>query len=79
MPAPSPRTKPSRSLSNGRGVGGVVVAVGQRPRRGEAAHADMRDGRLGAAADHDVGVAALDVAERLADGVVPVAQAETGA
>ena len=53
MPAPSPITKPSRSLSNGRlRLLRVVVARRQRAHRVEAADAEGRDGRLGAAADH---------------------------
>ena len=59
-------TKPSRSRSKGREArSGVVVARGERPHGAEAADAQRRDGRLAAARDHGVGVAPLDVAERL--------------
>ena len=70
MPAPSLRTKPSRSLSNGR-LARLRVVVAQRQGAGgdEAAQAHRRDGRLGAAGDHDVGVVALDGAQGVADGV----------
>ena len=47
----------------------LVVAHRQGPGRGEAGHGQGRDGGLGAAGDHDVGVAVLDLAPRLADGV----------
>ena len=70
MPAPSPITKPSRVASNGRdAVSGTVVALGERLHVGEAADRHRRDGRFGAAGDHDVGVAVLDRAERVADRV----------
>ena len=45
----------------------IVVAGGHRPRRAEAADAERRDRRLGAAADHHVGVSVLDQATRIAD------------
>ena len=52
-PAPSPTTKPSRSLSNGRlARSRLVVARRQRAQRAEAADAHRRDRRLGAAGDH---------------------------
>ena len=51
------------------GVRGVVVAGGERLHGSEAADAHGGDRGLGAAGDHDVGVAALDDAEGVADGV----------
>ena len=51
------------------GVGGVVVAGGERLHGGEPADAHGGDGGLGAARDHGVGVAPLDDAEGVADGV----------
>ena len=45
----------------------VVVARRQRPHRRKAADAHRRDGRLGAAADHRIGVTALDDLEAVAD------------
>ncbi len=44
----------------------LVVAGGQRPHGGEAAHAHRGDGGFGAAADHDVGVAPGDDLEAVA-------------
>jgi hypothetical protein len=58
-------------LSQGREAVSGVVARGQRARRGEAAHAQRRDGALGAAGDHHVGVAVFDQAAGLADAVQP--------
>ena len=70
MPAPSPTTKPSRSLSQGRQAWvGIVVAGGERLHGRESADAHGGDGGLGAAGDHGVRVAALDDAEGIADGV----------
>ncbi len=51
------------------GVGGVVVASGESSHGGESGDAEGSDGGLGAAGDHGVGVAALDEAEGVADGV----------
>ena len=51
------------------GVGRVVVAGGKRLHGGEPADAQGCDGGLGAAGDHGVGVAALDDAKGIADGV----------
>ena len=51
------------------GVRGVVVAGGEGLHGSEAADAHRRDGSLRAAGDHGVGVAALDDAEGVADGV----------
>ena len=51
------------------GVGGVVVAGGEGLHGSEAADRERRDGSLGATGDHGVGVAALDDAEGVADGV----------
>ena len=71
MPAPSPHTKPSRSASNGRdAVAGSslrvdIAFIAQNPPM-----ASGDDDRLGAARDHDVGVAALDDADGVADRVV---------
>ncbi len=42
----------------------IVVAGRQRARRGEAADAQRRHGRFGAAGHHDVGIAVLDQAGR---------------
>ena len=69
MPAPSPMTKPSRALSNGRdaSVGLVVEAGRQRTGRGEAAEADPVDAGLRAAADRDVGLARPDQPRGVAD------------
>ena len=69
------RPRPARSrrgpTSHGRlAVRRIVVARRQRARRAEAADAERRHGRLGAARDHDVGVAVLDEPRRLADAVV---------
>ena len=70
MPAPSPSTKPSRSLSNGRlAVRRIVVALRQRAQRREPADAHVAHRRFGAAGDHRVGRAALDDLERIADRV----------
>ena len=52
-----------------RGGGRIVVARGQRTCRGETAQAQRRDGRLGAAGDHHVGIAVLDQARCRADAV----------
>ena len=71
MPAPSPITKPSRSLSNGREAFlGIVVARAQGLHRAKAADADGHDGGLGAAGEHHFGLAHFDGAPGLADGVV---------
>ena len=43
-----------------RGLLGLVVARGHRLHRAEAGDGERHDDRLGAARDHDVGVAALD-------------------
>ncbi len=70
MPAPSPTTKPSRSLSKGRqACWGSSLRVERALHGGEAADAQRGDGGFGAAGDHGVGVAALDDAEGVADGV----------
>ena len=70
MPAPSPTTKPSRSLSQGRQAWvGVVVAGGEGLHGGESTDAHGGDGGFGATGDHGVGIAALDDAEGVADGV----------
>src|ERR1044071_9941837 len=47
----------------------LVVARGQRPQLAEAADAHRTDGRLAAAGNHRVGVAALDDLVGVADGV----------
>src|SRR5205823_5537138 len=47
----------------------IVVAGRQRARRGEAAHREQRDGRLGAAGDHHVAVAVLDETSGFPDAV----------
>ena len=51
------------------GASGVVIARRERPQRGKPAHAHRRDGRLRAAGNHRVGVAAPDDLEGVADGV----------
>jgi hypothetical protein len=50
-------------------VGGIVVARRERFHGGEPADPHGGNGGLGAAGDHGVGVAALDDAEGVADGV----------
>ena len=63
-------TKPSRPASNGRDARlRIVVARRERAHRGEAADDRLVDAGLGAAGEHDVGVAAPDDLRRLADGV----------
>ena len=53
---PSPSTKPSRSLSNGRlAVSGESLRVESAFMFGERRHGEAGDGRLGAAGDHGVG------------------------
>src|SRR5438067_923293 len=47
-----------------------VVPLAEGPRRGEPGDAEQRDGRFRSARDHHVHVAMLDVAHRLADGVI---------
>ena len=62
-PAPSAITKPSRSLSQGRlARSGSSLRVDSALRLAEAAEAERRGRHLGAARDHDVGVAVLDAA-----------------
>ena len=51
------------------GTGRVVVALRQGAHRREGADAHGRDGGLGAAGDHHVGVVVLDGLEGLADGI----------
>ena len=69
-PAPSPMMKPSRSLSNGRLARcGSSLRVDSARIAAETADAHRRDGRLGPAGDHHVGVVALDDLEGVADGV----------
>ena len=68
MPAPSPITNPSRPLvERPAGARRLVVARRQRAHDGEAADAERRHRRLGAAGDHRVLLAVADQAERLAD------------
>ena len=52
-----------------RGMLRIIVARRQRAHRGKPRHAHRRDGRLSAAANHDVGIAALNDLEAVADGV----------
>ena len=52
------------------GVLGVVVAGAERLHGSEAAHRGGKHSRLGAAGDHDVGIAHDECAPCLADGVV---------
>ena len=67
MPAPSPITKPSRSLSQGREARcGSSLRVDRARIDGEAGHRERRDHRFGAAGDHGVGVAVLDQPEGIA-------------
>ena len=47
----------------------LVVARRERAHGGKSADAHGRDAGFGAAADHGIGVAALDEAERIADGM----------
>ena len=51
------------------GASGVVVARGKCAHGGESANAHGSDGGLGASGNHHVGIAMLDDAERIADGV----------
>ena len=51
------------------GAGRIVVARGERAHGGESADAHGSDGSFGAAGDHDVGVAVLNDAVGIADGV----------
>ena len=48
---------------------GIVVARGKRAHGGESADAHRSDGGFGAAGNHHIGVAVLDDAEGIADGV----------
>ena len=50
------------------GLRGLVVALREGAHGGKSADAHGRDAGFGAAADHDVGIAVLDEAERIADG-----------
>ena len=68
MPAPSPRTKPSRSRSKGREARwGSSLRVLRRGEQIEAGDAEGMDHGVGAAGEHDVGLAAADDFDRLAD------------
>ena len=70
MPAPSPTTKPSRCLSHGRlAFSGSSLRVESARMAAKPPMPMAQIGSLGAAADHHVGVAALDDLERIADGV----------
>ena len=70
MPAPSPRTKPSRMPIEGpRRFRGLVVAGGQGGEQVEAGHAQRVDHAVRAAGQHQVGVAAADQLGRFADGL----------
>ena len=51
------------------GAHGLLVARGEGARGGESAHAERRNGGLGAAADHGVRVVVLDDAEGVSDGM----------
>src|SRR6185312_5998564 len=51
------------------GVQGIVIALRERAHGGESADAHRGDAGFGAAADHDIGIATLDDAEGIADGV----------
>jgi len=67
-PPPSPQTKPSRFASKGRDAFvGSSVPRGHRLHLAEAAMVSGDDDRLGAARDHDVGVAALNDLHGVAD------------
>ena len=70
MPAPSPRTKPSRLRSNGRdALCGLVVAGREGGQQVEAGDAERVDHAVRAAGEHQVGVAVADQLGRLADGL----------
>ena len=70
MPAPSPRTKPSRRRSKGRdALRRVLVEGRQRGQQVEAGHAEGMDHAVGAAGQHEVGVAVADQFGRFADGL----------
>src|ERR1022692_2255261 len=51
------------------GASRVVIARGESAHGGESANAHGSDGGLGASGNHYVGIAVLDDAERIADGV----------
>ena len=51
------------------GAGGIVVAGGKGAHGGESANSHGSNGGFGAAGDHDIGIAALDDTEGIADGV----------
>jgi hypothetical protein len=72
-PAPSPITKPSRPLSNGRdaSLGGVVVAARQCPRCRETGKADPVDRRLRPAAHGNIRFAGADQSRRIANRLNP--------
>src|SRR5208282_411246 len=57
------------SVPGAAGAGGVVVAGGEGAHGGESADAHGSDGGFGASGDHDVGIAVLDDAKGIADGV----------
>ena len=70
MPAPSPITKPSRSLiPRAAGFFRVVITRGECAHGGKSADAHGRDGRFGAAGDHHVSIVVLDDAEGISDGM----------
>src|SRR5262249_19010752 len=54
------------SVKRAAGATGLVIARGERFHRREAADAHRRDRSLGAAANHHLGIAALDDLERIA-------------
>ncbi len=70
MPAPSPRMNPSRSRSKGRlARSGSSLRVESAVRQDEAGHAEGMDHAVRAAGEDDVGIAAADQLEGLADGL----------
>ena len=69
MPAPSPMTKPSRSLSQGRLACEDRRCASKAPHRGKSTDAHRRDGGFGAAGDHHVGIAIFDDASGIANRV----------
>ena len=70
-PAPSPMTKPSRSLSNGREAClRIIVARAHGAHRAKTADANGHNRRFRAAGEHDLRIAHLDRAPGFADGVV---------
>ncbi len=75
----SPKTNPSRSLSNGRDApSGSSLLVDMRPHHRERRDRQRLDVAFHAAADGDVRVTHDDLAPRVGDGLEPDEQADTG-